>query len=84
MPGNEATVGVYDIPGYKSARTIEVTTLIAGVPTVVEMQVIAIADGNGNVIDDFAGYRFQAAILAELQQIRELLGRVHGQATFIS
>lgn len=53
-------------------RTISVTTLIDGVPTEVQMQVIAIADEAGNVIKDFATYNLQLAQLAELRGIRRL------------
>lgn len=56
----------------KAVRTIEVTTLIAGVPTVVEMQVVSIADEGGNIIKDFASYNLQLAQLAELRSIRRL------------
>lgn len=77
----EAAVGILNQTG-KNVRTVEVTTLINGVPTVVEMQVMAIADAAGNVIDDFADYRFQRQVIEELQQIRQLLGSAYGLATF--
>jgi hypothetical protein len=83
MPSqNEQTVTVLNQGSGKNVRTIELTTLINGVVTTVEMQVLAIADGQGNIIDDFAGYRFQLAIIHELKEIKELLGRAYGQAVF--
>lgn len=55
-------------------RTIQVTTFVDGVPLTVDMQVIAIADGQGNVIDQFVDYNFQRRVIEELSKIRELLG----------
>ena len=54
-------------------RTISVTTLVNGVPTVVQMQVLSIADDAGNIISDFNRYNVQLATLAELRAIRTLL-----------
>jgi len=51
-------------------RTISVITLISGVPTTVQMQVVAIADEAGNVIRDFASYNMQLAMLSELRALR--------------
>jgi hypothetical protein len=59
-------------------RTIAVTTLIAGTPTTVQMQVVAVADEGGNVIRDFANYNLQLAMLTELRAIRSLLSRQSG------
>lgn len=53
-------------------RTVAVTTLIDGVPTVVQMQVLCIADEGGNIICDFASYNMQVAMLTELRAIRRL------------
>jgi hypothetical protein len=58
-------------------RTISVTTLINGVPTTVQMQVMALADESGNVIRDFASYNLQLAQLAELRAIRRILATVN-------
>ena len=82
MADEQGVQASYSDPAGKKVRVLEVTTTINGVATTVEMQVISIADKAGNVIDDFAGYRFQVAMLAELQQIRALLGVAYGQASF--
>lgn len=70
MAGQESSVAVFDV-GTAPVRTITVTTYIDGVPTAVNMQVLAIADEAGNVIDDFASYRLQVEQAAELRAIRE-------------
>jgi hypothetical protein len=54
----------------KSVRTLEITTLVNGVPTTVQMQVIAIADEGGNVIRDFANYNLQLMQIAEARALR--------------
>lgn len=54
----------------KLVRTIQVTTLVNGVLTTVDMQVMAIADAQGNVIKDFIDYNWQQQMLRELQRIR--------------
>lgn len=47
MSGTESQVGV-NTGGLAKVRTLEVTTFVGGVETVVEMQVVSIADENGN------------------------------------
>lgn len=59
-------------------RTISAVTLINGIPTTVQMQVMALADESGNVIRDFASYNLQIAQLAELRAIRKLLAQAQG------
>jgi len=54
-------------------RTIEVTTFVDGVPLTVEMQVVAIADSDGNVIDEFMDYNWQRRVIDELAALREML-----------
>jgi hypothetical protein len=49
----------------KSLRTISVTTLVAGVETTVQMQVLAIADSGGNVIDSLVDYEFQEELIRQ-------------------
>lgn len=76
--GTEAAVQIPPDSTGKKVRTIEATTLINGVPAVVEIQVLALADAAGNVIDDFANYKFQVAMLSELRAIRGLIARQQG------
>jgi hypothetical protein len=54
-------------------RTLEVTTYIDGVATTVEMQVVAIADNDGNVIDEFMDYNWQRRVIDELAALRQVL-----------
>jgi hypothetical protein len=79
---NDAGVGVLNQATGKIVRTIEVTTIIAGVPTVVEMQAVAVSDGAGNVIEDFASYKMQLAVIQELRAIKDLLSQAYGLAVF--
>jgi hypothetical protein len=65
------------VPG-GPARTIIATVMIGGVPTPVQMQVVTLADGNGNVIDDFAQYENDIQIVSELREIRKLLAMFMG------
>lgn len=81
-PGNEQSVGVQDLTAGRKVRTLEVETLIDGVPTKVEMQVLALADSAGNVIDCFNDYKAQQQIIRELQRMREVLERWLGASTF--
>ena len=61
-------------------RTIEVTTMVSGVPLAVEMQVVAIADQFGNVIDRFQDYNWQRQVLDELIALRTMLSERLGAA----
>src|SRR5437660_1270717 len=53
LAGEAGVVIAPDSSG-KEIRTTEVTTLIAGVPTVVEMQVMTLADAYGNMLSPAA------------------------------
>jgi len=55
-------------------RTLTITTLIDGVPTDVKMQVIAIADADGNVVD--AG-RWREEMLGALRSINSAIERLN-------
>lgn len=61
-------------------RTIEVTTLVQGVPLKVEMQVLAVADSAGNVIDEFMDYNWQRRMIDELVALRQMLSERFGAA----
>lgn len=52
----------------KSVYTVELTKIINGVPTTVEMEVAAIADSTGSITDDFrqTRRREEIAMLAQL------------------
>lgn len=52
-------------------RTLTITTLIDGVATDVEMQVVAVSDSDGHVWDDTSAW--QEEVLAELRTISERL-----------
>jgi len=54
-------------------RTIEATTLVDGVPLKVELQVVAIADSDGNVIDSFMDYNWQRRVIDELAALRQMV-----------
>ena len=45
----ESDVAIAPDSSGKAVRTVEVTTLVAGVPTVVEMQVMQLSDPFGNL-----------------------------------
>jgi hypothetical protein len=64
--------------GTKNVRTIRATTLVDGVATTVEIQVIALADEAGNIISDFMDYVWRADVLAELKRIRRGIGKLTG------
>jgi hypothetical protein len=66
----------------QKVRTIRVTKMIAGVATDVEMEVVAIADSAGNVIDNFVDYDLQREQLLELRRIRQTLWEMHGTPVF--
>ena len=53
-----------------SVRTLQVTVLEGGSPTVVQMEVIAIADEFGNPLKVDALYQAQTEMLDELRAIR--------------
>lgn len=80
---SESSIKRLDSAGGRDVRTIEVTTLIQGVPTVVEMQVIALADGLGNVIDSFATYNLQVEQLKLMREILRVLAHKAGIAVFL-
>lgn len=52
-------------------RNLRVRTIVDGVPTDVEMQVICIADENGHIIADFHNAQWQESVLIELRRIRK-------------
>lgn len=54
-------------------RTIQATTIIDGVPVVVEIEVVAIADSDGNVIDQFMDYNWQRRVIEELAALRQVV-----------
>lgn len=63
-------------------RTITATVMVNGVPTQVQMQVVAIADPAGVLIDDFATYNIQMQTLATLRRIEQLLSFQNGLPFF--
>jgi hypothetical protein len=79
----ESSIKRLDSTGGRDVRTIEVTTLIQGVPTVVEMQVIALSDGRGNVIDTFATYNLQVEQLQVMRELVRVLAHQAGIAVFL-
>jgi hypothetical protein len=81
-PGVENAVGLQPDGAGKKARTIEVVTVIDGVETTVQMQVLAIADGAGNVIDSFSDYTLQKQMVREIQLLRSVIERWLGTASF--
>lgn len=60
----------------KKLRTIEVTTIIAGVVTTVEMEVLSVSDDQGNVIKEFIDYPWQDEMLSEIKMIRIGIARL--------
>jgi hypothetical protein len=62
----------------KSVRTLQVTTLINNVPTVVNMEVMSVADADGNIILDIMTKTLQQQILDELRRIRVGIGKLCG------
>jgi hypothetical protein len=67
----------------RKIRNLSVTTLVNGVPTLVDLQVVAIAGPDGQTIDIWQDYNWQLAVLQELREIRKLLGVHAGVAAFI-
>ena len=73
MAGIGASDDIIQLPtdgSGRKLRTIDVTTMVNGVATSVQMEVLSVADSSGNVIDDFADYKMNQAILRELRMIR--------------
>ena len=67
-------VGVqpYTGSGLQKIRNLEVTTIdpVTGLANTVEMQVVMIADVNGDIIRDFVDREWQQQMLDELRGIR--------------
>lgn len=81
-PQNELPVALQTetsapLPG-AGVRTIVATVMVGGVPTPVQMQVVSLSDGLGNIIDSFADYNWQKAMLFELREIRTLVSEALG------
>lgn len=62
----------------KQIRNLLVTTLINGVPTQVYMQVLAISDSDGNLIDFSRMEAFQRETIRELKAIKTILMTAFG------
>lgn len=60
----------------KSLRTISVVTLVAGVETTVQMQVLSIADSAGNLIDAFVDYDFHDEMIRQTRLNGKRLNRL--------
>lgn len=71
-PGSSSTGG--------GVRTIVMTVPVNGVPTQVQVQVVAMTDGQGNIVDTFAPDRYEMAILQELRELRKLISSFLGVA----
>jgi len=67
----------------KKVRTIEVQTMLAGVPTIVECQVVALTGPDGEILADLATQATQLAIIEELRALRRLLSRAYQLAEFV-
>jgi hypothetical protein len=63
-------------------RTITATVMINGIPTQVQMQVVALADPNGVLVDDHTAAHIQFATLRELREIKRLLALMAGVPVF--
>jgi hypothetical protein len=63
-----ATESDINVPstGAAQVRTLTVTTLINGVPTPVQMQVVGLADANGKAVSIFTDYTEPLANLIEI------------------
>lgn len=77
-PGRESYAAIPPNSTGPQVRILQVTTLVDGVPLTVEMQVIAIADKDGNVLGSFVDGEWQDAMLAELKRIRRGIGKLVG------
>jgi len=73
MPGAESYAAIPPNSTGPQVRTIQVTTYVDGVPLTVDMQGVAIADGDGNVIDQFMDYNWQRRVIDELAALRQML-----------
>ena len=60
------------------SRTITVTTFVDGVPTPVQMQVVALSDANGIIIDPSPDRMWQRELLAEMRILRQLVAQFLG------
>lgn len=69
---NEAKFQLLPDSTGKAVRLLEGTTVINGVSTTVEIQVVAICDSQGTIIEDFGQISLRA-ILAELTCIRKIV-----------
>lgn len=69
----EQKVAIFPDSSGKNVRTLQLTTLVDGVETTTQMQVIAVADAAGNILRSFADERFEEELLGELRAIRVLL-----------
>ena len=78
----EATVGVqpYSGSGVQNIRNLEITTVNAatGTQTVVDMQVVCIADESGTLLSLSADAEWQQNVLAELRGIRRGIEQLIG------
>lgn len=79
---NESDVQVIQSSGGPLIRNLLLTTIINGVPTQVQMQVIAISDSFGNVIDDFMDYQWKAQVIHELRMLRMEMAQDKGRGLF--
>jgi hypothetical protein len=77
-PGRESYAAIPPNSTGPQVRVLQVTTLVEGVPLTVEMQVLAIADKDGNVLGSFVDGAWQDAVLEELQRIRRGMGKLVG------
>ena len=73
MPGQESYAAIPPNSTGPQVRTIQVTTYVDGVPLTVDLQVIAIADSDGNVIDTFMDYNWQRRVIDELAALRQVM-----------
>jgi len=64
--------------GGQKLRTITVTTIVDGVIQTVNMEVLSISDDQGNVINEFVDYQWQAEMLMEAKRIRQGVQRLLG------
>lgn len=68
---DESSVPIQQTTGGREVRTLQLTTIVDGVLKTVETQVVAIADANGNPLDDLVDVTWQRELLAEVTAIRE-------------
>jgi hypothetical protein len=77
-PGSESYAAIPPNSTGPQVRILQVTTLVEGVPLTVEMQVVAIADKDGNVFRTFTDAEWQDSVLSELCRIRRGIGKLVG------